>query len=645
MHHAVRQNKLLTMAAPKKVSKRLMSQKQKEMKQVNKCLRQRLAWCNRTGATYDPTKEQYSMYPRAIATEMGYPVKGSKSVWKDKLKKRYPGQEVVIDVLPSQWKAEAVILDAMFFINTKPLRNMVTLSDYATFLFNRFLLPHYQLGVNEVHMLFDTPGDKNRFNPKLFEQKRRDNKGCTTHEHVAFTPSTRIATLSWSSYIACRKCKRSIIDAVGLSFMQSVRHLLRPGQTVYMSGCFGNDCTLQLTGHELPSPALRYKTNSVEADMRIWRHVAQTHAARVLVYSPDTDIYNIGLSIFDRVSDKDIFVQLNVPHSQTQLYLHLNNLITALQRDPDLANIDPGKLAEIFQMLYIASGCDYVSYFAGQGKASFFQAFFQHAAFITGSTMLGSLSDISEQQKSVGFFAFIRLVGTLYFKKHYAAVVSLKGLETPQQLFNGFCNSDPEQNHLEWYNCIRAIVSDRITSEPERMPSPTSMWRHWMRSCWVAHLWLNSPEEDVQASLPSPDNCGWKQASDDSYTVDWESPSVQKQVEDTINFLTKGCSCRGGCLTRRCGCKKNGRHCGPGCQCQNCKNVVTGDREPQEIASMQDHSGSDPSIVHDSASSDEESESDLDSDSDPEREEENIIETEIISDLYDELNNFSIDDI
>ena len=122
--------------------------------------------------------------------------------------------------------------------------------------------------------------------------------------------------------------------------------------------------------------------------------------------------------------------------------------------------------------------------------------------------MLGSLSDISEQQKSVGFFTFIRLVGTLYFKKHYAAVVSLKGLETPQQLFNGFCNSGPEQNHLEWYNCIRAIVSDRITSEPERMPSPTSMWRHWMRSCWVAHLWLNSPEVDVQASLPSPDNCG-----------------------------------------------------------------------------------------------------------------------------------------
>lgn len=121
-----------------------MNQKQKEMKQVTTCLRQRLAWCNRTGQTYDPTKEQYSMYPRAIADEMGYPVKGSKSIWKDKLKKRYPGQ-VVLHTLPSQWKPDAVILDAMFFLNCKPLHNIGTIAEYTTFLFNRFLLPHYKV--------------------------------------------------------------------------------------------------------------------------------------------------------------------------------------------------------------------------------------------------------------------------------------------------------------------------------------------------------------------------------------------------------------------------------------------------------------------------------------------------------------------
>ena len=129
--------------------------------------------------------------------------------------------------------------------------------------------------------------------------------------------------------------------------------------------------------------------------------------------------------------------------------------------------------------------------------------------------------------------------------------------------------------HLEWYNSIRAIVSDRITCEQDRMPSHTSMWRHWQRSCWIAGMWSNSSEEDIEDSLPPPEECGWKKANDGSYTVDWECPRVQRQVQDTIEFLTKGCSCRSGCLSRRCGCVRNGHHCGPGCHCQNCKNATT----------------------------------------------------------------------
>ena len=121
----IRQHRLLTMAPPKRVSKSMMNQKQKELKQLNKCLRQRLAWCNRTGQKYDPMSEQYAILPRVIADENGHPVKGAKTVWKDQLKKRYPGPtaQVVTDILPTDWKADTVILDAMFFINCKPLRN------------------------------------------------------------------------------------------------------------------------------------------------------------------------------------------------------------------------------------------------------------------------------------------------------------------------------------------------------------------------------------------------------------------------------------------------------------------------------------------------------------------------------------------
>ena len=68
-------NKLVTMAPRKKVGKRQMNQKEKEMKQVTKCLCQLLAWCNRTKQTYDPNQEQYSLLPLAIYDENGIPTK------------------------------------------------------------------------------------------------------------------------------------------------------------------------------------------------------------------------------------------------------------------------------------------------------------------------------------------------------------------------------------------------------------------------------------------------------------------------------------------------------------------------------------------------------------------------------------------
>ncbi len=68
-----------------------MNKKEKELKQVTKCLQQRLTWCNRTGQTYNSTLEQYSLYPRAIADEQGFPIKGVKSVWKEKIGKHYSG--------------------------------------------------------------------------------------------------------------------------------------------------------------------------------------------------------------------------------------------------------------------------------------------------------------------------------------------------------------------------------------------------------------------------------------------------------------------------------------------------------------------------------------------------------------------------
>ena len=89
-----------------------------------KCLRRRLAWCNHTKSTYDSSEEQYSVLPRALADENGNPHKASQSNWSDKLESRY--QSGVFMKFPP-WVPQVAIVNAMFMVNTRPLRRTKTI--------------------------------------------------------------------------------------------------------------------------------------------------------------------------------------------------------------------------------------------------------------------------------------------------------------------------------------------------------------------------------------------------------------------------------------------------------------------------------------------------------------------------------------
>ncbi len=141
---------------------------------------------------------------------------------------------------------------------------------------------------------------------------------------MVFSPSCTVP-IAWNTYINCRECKRSIIEAVGLSYLKSARFKLRTGQSLFLSGWFlgTNDISIFcISASSLPCPDSRYTSNSVDADMRIWRHVTQTQLNRILVYSPDTDVYNIGLPLVAENQSKRVIVQVNLPQAASSLYVH-----------------------------------------------------------------------------------------------------------------------------------------------------------------------------------------------------------------------------------------------------------------------------------------------------------------------------------
>lgn len=126
---------------------------------------------------------------------------------------------------------------------------------------------------------------------------------------------------------------------------------------------FREDTGWTISGDDLPYPDPKFKT---EADMRIWWHATDTSLSHVLIYSPDTDVHNVGLALTKSTSE--FIVQINMPHSKELKYVHLSNLVQALHSDPDLATLSRSKLPRVFQMLFVCTGCDYTSFFCRAWK-------------------------------------------------------------------------------------------------------------------------------------------------------------------------------------------------------------------------------------------------------------------------------------
>ena len=77
---------------------------------------------------------------------------------------------------------------------------------------------------------------------------------------------------------------------------------------------------------------------------------------------------------------------------------------------------------------------------------------------------------------------------------------------------------------------------------------------------------------------------GWH-IHEDNLTIDWDSVENIKAIRERVSLLTKGCKCKTGCTTGRCGCKKKGRQSFVGCMCTNCSNLSN---EQQTVHSQKD---------------------------------------------------------
>ena len=217
-----------------------------------------------------------------------------------------------------------------------------------------------------------------------------------------------------------------------------------------------------------------------------------------------------------------------------------------------------------------------------QHHVTFLRYFFHflYASFISGANSQGSLSDIEFQDDyKKGFLAFLRLVGTVYFKKHAS------GFDTPSPPthFLQFAHADPSVQHKQWINDIRQNIADRTTFDTNMVPSTDALYLHWKRACWVLSMW-GQADRNTMVLEPITEN-GWRLECTNLCVV-WDMEENMQTVRERVCLLLKGCKCVTGCKNRVCGCKKKQSKCTEGCQCINCENQDSQEGESDELASV-----------------------------------------------------------
>ena len=117
---------------------------------------------------------------------------------------------------------------------------------------------------------------------------------------------------------------------------------------------------------------------------------------------------------------------------------------------------------------------------------------------------------------------------------------------------------------------IRQTIWDRISSENESIPSYDALHYHWLRSCWVLHMWHQA---ECNAMTLAYLNGNGVILKDENQEILWDTPENIQSVRQHVRLLMNGCGCKSGCRTGQCSCKKSARDCGAGCRCTHCEST------------------------------------------------------------------------
>ena len=352
---------------------------------------------------------------------------------------------------------------------------------------------------------------------KSHERSRRGSSSAL--EVKINSPSTPVPK-QWAKYISNPRNKTNLCTFLTQALSELGKKKLPQGKCLVIGGgCSDGESSLHIRRDHPTVTLSDLQANHEEADTRLLFHAkhASQPDSRIIIHSPDTDVLVLGISFYDELGCKELWLRTG---SKDRLrYIPLHEIST---------KVGP-KICKALPAFHALTGSDATSAFAGVGKKRAYNILEDSEVHQESLSQLGQITLTEDEIKQCVKFVFSLYPTT---KKTPSSLDELRYLL--------FCQKRQKSEALP--------------------PTSDSFIQHLKRANYQVLVWRKSLVGNQD--LPEPQCSGWKEEDGVLCPILMTSnPAPESIIELTT------CNCKKSLCRSTCSCANNGLCCTEACFC------------------------------------------------------------------------------
>jgi hypothetical protein len=404
--------------------------------------------------------------PWSLADPIGTLKKTSKAALMHKL-------EGPVEYLENVSREYAMIFDGMSYVQQSQV-NHKTFGQLAMDLLSKILSAGARAA--RIDVVFDVYRD---LSIKNVERNRRS-RGQLLFKKIIATAEIK----QWGSFLSSNENKNALVEFI-VSQWKKPEYRAKIGQKLFYAT---NGSDVVKTNEREIFHEIELQSNHEEADTRMLLHAkhASANYSKILISSPDTDVFIICLSVHMTIT-ANLFFLTGVKNSRR--IIDVTKVADYIFDTLKGCDVTREALMKSLIGFHSFTGCDTISAFAGRGKVKPLKLMLNNATYVQAFAQLG-------EQREV-YLAELQAI-----KSFVCSMYGWKGIDSVDELrYRMYCQSDGK------------IACENLP------PCTDTLDLHVMRANHQARIWRESLLQ--HQSEVDPLEHGWTLDDDGGFAIKW----------------------------------------------------------------------------------------------------------------------------